>query len=475
MNAPALSPREKVAQMVMPDFRFEQPDTERITDLVKRGVGGVCLYGGSVFELTPLVNALQRLAKVPLLVASDFETGAGHQVSGATKLPSNMAVGATGSEELAQLKGRVTADEARALGVRWVFAPVLDLQVRAANPIINVRSFGSSAALVTKLGRAYARGLRAGGVLSCGKHWPGHGDVALDSHLELPVLDDARGHVEAFDETLADLDGVMTAHLLVKSLDAQRPVSLSAAALAGLRNHFEGLLVTDALIMGGVTKGHPEAEAIRLAAAAGNDVILYPGDPARAIDVLEEALGSGALDPRVVDAAVTRILAAKRRLGLMADRITDPEGVEPVVGSVSHHLAADRIAEASVTRIRGGFPHRKVRLEVVGDELPVFREELQRRGALDPSAPTGLLAVCVQVRAFHGKIRADEAKVAAARARLAGVTSTVVATFGSPYDHASIPGEAAFAVYDATEASQRAAARALVGEIPMPGVLPVTM
>src|SRR5688572_12979542 len=154
-----MSPRERVAQMVCADFRFALPDYDRVTEAVKAGVGGVCLFGGSIFDVASFVNGLQNLAKFPLLVASDYENGAGQQVGGATTLPSNMAVGATGSEALAELKGRVTAREAKALGVPWVLAPVLDLQIRAENPIVNTRAFGSDAALVAKLGRAFARGV----------------------------------------------------------------------------------------------------------------------------------------------------------------------------------------------------------------------------------------------------------------------------------------------------------------------------
>src|SRR5688572_10353665 len=172
-----MSPRERVAQMVCADFRFALPDYDRVTEAVKAGVGGVCLFGGSIFDVTSFVNGLQNLAKFPLLVASDYENGAGQQVSGATVLPSNMAVGATGSETLAELKGRVTAREARALAVSWILAPVLDLQTRPDNPIVNTRSFGGDPGAASRLGAAFARGVREEGALPCAKHFPGHGDV----------------------------------------------------------------------------------------------------------------------------------------------------------------------------------------------------------------------------------------------------------------------------------------------------------
>lgn len=476
-----LSLREKAAQMIMPEFRFDLPDYDRVTGLVRAGVGGVCLYGGSVFEVPGFVNSLQNLAKLPLLVASDFETGAGHQVKGATRLPSNMAVGAAGSEELAELKGRVTAREARVLGVRWVFAPVLDLQIRAENPIVNVRSFGSDPARAAALGRAFARGCRAEAVLACGKHYPGHGDVTLDSHIALPTLDDHAGAIDPFVEALEDLDSIMSAHLLVRSLDPEAPVSLSERAVAGhLRGRlgYGGLVVTDALMMGGVTSGYTEADAVVRAVRAGNDVVLYPADSAGAIDAIVGAVESGRLTERILDAAVQRLLDAKRRLGLHESRIVDPESIEAIVGSEEHRAAAERIAQASVTRIRGEFPVGKVRVALAheqGGSLEAFRSELERLGCLDDAAETGVIALSVQVRAFSGKIKADPAVLAGARARLAGVKRIVLVTFGSPYDHRHVDADAGLAVYDDSEASQLAAARALVGRIPTPGTLPVAL
>jgi len=475
---PRLSPREKVAQMVCADFRFALPDYERVTAAVKAGAGGVCLFGGSIFDVASFVNGLQNLAKFPLLVASDYENGAGQQVSGATVLPSNLAVGATGSEALAELKGRVTAREAKALGVPWVLAPVLDLQVRAENPIVNTRSFGADAALVSRLGRAFARGVRAEGAIACGKHFPGHGDVSTDSHLELPVLDDPGPGLMPFRE---ELDSIMVGHLLVKSVDPDRPATLSSKIVEGLLRRdlgYGGLVATDALMMGAITKTIEMEEAVVRAAEAGNDILLYPADPLAAIDALEKALHSGRLDEGRVDRSVERILEAKKKCGLNENRIADPARVEQIVGCDEHLKAADRIAEASVTKLRGEFPVRKARLEIVSDggsDLQVFRSELDRRGAISSDAETGVIGLSAMARAFRGKIGIDPELVAKARARLAGVKRIVAVSFGSPYVHRGFASDAAMCVYDDSEASQRAAARALAGEIPMNGRLPVTL
>ncbi|HEY3225430.1 MAG TPA: glycoside hydrolase family 3 N-terminal domain-containing protein [Planctomycetota bacterium] len=478
---PRLSPREKVAQMVCADFRFELPDYERITAAVKAGVGGVCLFGGSIYDVASFVNGLQNLAKFPLLVASDYEDGAGRQVSGATVLPSNMAVGATGSEALAELKGRVTAREATALGVRWVLAPVLDLQVRADNPIVNTRSFGADAGLVTRLGRAFARGVQAEGALACGKHFPGHGDVSTDSHLELPVLDDPGPGLAPFRDVAEELDSIMVGHLVVKSADPGRPATLSSKVVDGLLRDglgYGGLVATDALMMGAIVKTSAATEAVVRAAEAGNDVLLYPLDPLAAIDALEKALESGRLNEGRVDRAVARIFDAKRKCGLTENRIADPGAVERIVGRDEHLKAADRIAEASVTKLRGEFPVRKARLELVtdgGTELTVFRDELERRGVLSTDSDVVVIALSSRVRAFRGKVGIDPKVLANSRARLAGARRIVAISFGNPYVHRDVASDAAMCVYDDSEASQRAAARALAGEIPMPGTLPVTL
>jgi len=475
---PRMTAREKVAQMVCADFRFALPDYERVTAAVKAGAGGVCLFGGSIFDVASFVNGLQNFAKFPLLVASDYENGVGQQVSGATVLPSNMAVGATGSGELAELKGRVTAREAKAFGVPWVLAPVLDLQVRADNPIVNTRSFGSDPALVARLGQAFAQGVRAEGAIACAKHFPGHGDVSLDSHLELPILDEPGPGLAPF---RGDFDSIMVAHLVVRSLDPDRPATLSSKVVDGLLRDelgYGGLVATDALMMGAITKTVDAAEAVVRAAEAGNDILLYPADPLEAIEALVKALESGRLNEGRIDRTVARILDAKKRCGLNENRIADPARVEEVVGCDEHLKAADRIAEASVTMLRGEFPVRKARLEIVSDggsDLTVFKGELERRGSVAKSADVGVIALSAMARAFRGRIGIDPELVAKARARLAGVKRVFAVSFGSPYVHRAVESDAAMCVYDDGEASQRAAARALVGEIPMPGTLPVSL
>lgn len=483
--------REKCAQMVFADFRFEEPDYERVVNLVKKeGVGGLCLFGGSRFDVTPFVNSMQRVAKVPLLVASDFENGAGQQISGATVFPPNMAVGATGSEELAQLKGRHTGLEARVLGVPWVLAPVVDLNVNPLNPVINTRSFGEEAGLGVRLARAFVRGVHAAGALACAKHFPGHGDVSTDSHLELPVLEQSRERLRetelrAYAELAAEVDGVMTGHLLVKAIDPDAPASLSREVTAGLLRRdlkFEGLVCTDALMMGGIARFCSDAEAVERAARAGADVLLYPREPEKAAGVLEEAVKAGRLAEADVDRSVDRILAAKERVGLFGERIADVSGVERVVGNEAHRAGAQRIADAAVSLVRGeGRVDGRVAVVRVSDEggradAGVFERELGAKATLAEDAEACVVAVFFRPRAFSGKTALDEPLVQKVREAQRRYPRVLVVSFGSPYVIRQFPDVGGYVcAWGEDEFSQRAAARALLGDIPYRGRVPVSL
>src|SRR6185295_4556600 len=177
---------QKSLQLLFPEFRFGVTDPSDAEWLVDIGVGGFCVYGGSASEIAGLTKRLQERARIPLLFSADYEDGLASHVAEGTRFPSNMGIGATGNVRFAFEKARLTAIESRAIGIRWVLAPVLDLATQPANPIVNIRSFGADPTLVSRMGLAYMKGLKAGRVLSCAKHFPGHGDTISDSHLELP-------------------------------------------------------------------------------------------------------------------------------------------------------------------------------------------------------------------------------------------------------------------------------------------------
>jgi beta-glucosidase-like glycosyl hydrolase len=294
---------EKVGQMVACRFvgSFRNADSAYLRELddlvVKSGIGGLILFGGEVYETAELANAFQKLAKVPLLLASDFERGTGNQVTGATLFPPLMSLGAAGSEDLAYGMGRVTALEGRAMGIHMTYAPVVDVNINPDNPIINTRAVGADPGLVSRIANAFIRGAQDNGMIATAKHFPGHGDTSQDSHSLLPTIEAGLERLEKVElvpfkaAVDAGVRAVMTAHLAVPALDPTPglPATLSAPILTGvLRNKlgFRGLIVTDALEMSGVTNSFSTEEASLLAVLAGVDQLLLPPDPAKVIAYL---------------------------------------------------------------------------------------------------------------------------------------------------------------------------------------------
>ncbi|AGY57799.1 glycoside hydrolase family 3 protein [Gloeobacter kilaueensis] len=298
------------------------------------GVGGVLLFGGSLGDTSIKIEAMQRQAAVPLLVAADLEAGCGQHIGGATRLPTARAIGEANDLDLARRCGEITAREARAVGINWVLAPCLDLQSNPRNPVIALRAFAEKPEQVARLGTAFAAGLRSGGVLSAAKHFPGHGDVEVDSHLVLPVVDRERAQLEREDwlpfkaVLAAGIDSLITAHLRVLSLDPDRPATFSRRILSEIVRGewgYEGLIVTDALTMGAVA-GWPEPAVCAL--EAGADVILMPESVPVAVDQICAALRQGRLSEERLYASVARVLAAKAGLGAATAALVDLEGLD---------------------------------------------------------------------------------------------------------------------------------------------------
>lgn len=299
--------------------------------LEKLGVGGVILVGGSAAELAVRSHQLQSWAKFPLLLAADIEEGVGQRFAGATWFGPPMAIAQVAqhdpeaADRYAEQMGAVTAIEARAIGLNWIFAPVVDVNNNPDNPVINVRAFGETPEIVGKLAAAFIRGAAQHPVLTTAKHFPGHGDTAVDSHLELPVLSHsparlAQVELPPFVEAIAArADAVMSAHLLIPAWDAEFPATVSRKILIGkLREElgFEGLIVTDALVMGAIANKYGPNEAAVLAACAGADVLLMPLDPEGAILAVCEAVTQGRLSLSQIKESVKRICQAKIKVGL---------------------------------------------------------------------------------------------------------------------------------------------------------------
>ncbi|MEY4297948.1 MAG: hypothetical protein RLZZ423_1127 [Cyanobacteriota bacterium] len=334
-----------------PRWELPNPTLQR---LLADGVGGVILLGGSAAELRLRTAQLRRWAGGPLLLCADVEEGVGQRFEGASWLVPPLALGrlhgrdAALAEALAERYGRCTGRQARLVGLNWVLGPVCDVNNNPANPVINVRAWGETPQAAGALAAAFVRGCQAEGVLACAKHFPGHGDTSSDSHLELPLLPHSRERLEAvelppFREAIgAGVASVMTAHLLLPALDPQRPATLSAAVLSQLLRRdlgFQGLVVTDALVMEAITAHHGAAEAAVLAFNAGADLILMPANADAAIDGLLEAVQDGRIPPERLEASLER-----RRLALAQCNATGAAGpLEPLLADLEQLISAEEL------------------------------------------------------------------------------------------------------------------------------------
>ncbi|MGF1496444.1 MAG: glycoside hydrolase family 3 N-terminal domain-containing protein [Elainellaceae cyanobacterium] len=332
---------QQVAQMVVVrasghlfDHQIRYPAWEPSSQVLRHwlgelGVGGVILLGGSAAEVGLRSQQLQSWAQFPLFLAADIEEGVGQRFAGATELPPPMAIAPIARRDLergvdlAYQMGKITAQEAIAIGLNWLLAPVVDVNNNPANPVINVRAFGDHPDLAGKLAAAFIRGAHEYPVLTTAKHFPGHGDTATDSHLELPHLPHSRVRLEAVElppfraAIAAGVDSVMSAHLLIPDLDPVLPATLSPRILAGLLRRdlsFDGLVVTDALVMGAIARRYGPEEACILAVEAGADILLMPFDAAAAVQAICGAVGSGRIPAARVQASLERIAWAKRRI-----------------------------------------------------------------------------------------------------------------------------------------------------------------
>ncbi|MCA1630831.1 MAG: glycoside hydrolase family 3 protein [Acidobacteria bacterium] len=350
-------------------------------------IGGIILFRGPVYESVHLVNRMQQLARVPLMVSADLEAGAGMRFDSTVNFPWNMAVGATGDPGYARRQGEVTAREARALGVHHVFAPVVDVNNNALNPVINVRSYGEDPQEVARMAAAFIEGAQCGGVVATAKHFPGHGDTATDSHRGLPVINVPRSRLDAVElvpfraAIAAGVGSIMSAHIGLPQIDpttvspipragaarptyadsevltenATLPGTLSPQVLTGILRRdlgFDGIITTDALDMSGLTIYFTPGESAVRALLAGADLLLKPSDPDATVRGVREAVQSGRLTEQRIEESARRVLAAKYDLGLVRQRVAPLENIDTVVGTADSERLAREIAEHAVTLVR---------------------------------------------------------------------------------------------------------------------------
>jgi beta-glucosidase len=403
------------------------------------GVGGFILFGGEAAAVAELTAELRRRAGHPLLFAADLERGAGQQFRGATPLPPASALASLDDPAESGRAGELTAREARALGVDWVYAPVADVDLEPANPIVGTRAFGTSPHEVSRHVDAWIRGCAQGGALSCAKHFPGHGRTTGDSHVERPVVDADRGALEADlapfrAACAAGVDSVMTAHVVYPALDpGGRPATLSPPILQGLLRGelgFRGVVVTDALIMEGLAGGPGEAQGAVEAIAAGCDALLYPEDAAGVARAIGEAVASGRLP-------ASRVSDARDRLAALAGRLA-PAAPGAYAGEDDRRWALE-LATRTLRPLRGvpRLPLGPVRLVTVEDDAggpwPPFPREalpasLRGAGVELSSAGAPLVVVYSDVRAWKGRpgLSADAVERAAEALRAAPDATVVL-------------------------------------------------
>jgi beta-N-acetylhexosaminidase len=528
-----MSLREKIGQMLMVPYfgAFSSAEgseyKEVLRQVTENHVGGLIIVTNrgplgiersQVYPTAVATNALQRRAKIPLLVGADFESGTGMRLDEGTSFPSAMAIGATCNPRFAYEVGRATALEARAAGVQWIFAPDADVNDNSENPIINIRAFGEDPKSVAEFVKEFVRGVEENGALATAKHFPGHGDVNVDSHLSLAVVPGDRQELATtelvpFRAAIdAGVSSIMPGHLSVPALepDLNVPATLSHNILTGvLRGEmkFHGLIVTDAMDMGGVASLYPPGEAAVRAVEAGADVLLMPPVPDAALAGLADAVRSGRISEKRIDASVRRILAAKARLGLNRDPIVDVARLNEKFGLPTYDAQAQAIADRGVTLLRdtprilplnsarplrvllvalsadpdpypGETIEPAIRAQV--DSLAVLRADLQyaRVAALHlPPAGTydvAIAALFVRVADRKGNVGFPDDQRAFVNELLSAGKPTVVVSFGSPYLIERFPdAQTWLAEFSTNDVSQRAVARALFGETPIGGKIPV--
>lgn len=338
----------------------DSPENLRLLELVRDlQVGGVIFFQGTPLSQASLVNDLQAASAIPLLVSQDMETGAGMRLTGATRLPSAMAIAASGNPDLAYLAGRITAAEARAVGVKQVLAPVADVNANSGNPVIDTRSFSDQPGLAAIMVDAFVRGLQQGGTLATAKHFPGHGATSRDSHFSMPVLDMDYARLDSVDlvpfraAIAAGASSVMTAHVAYPNLDGgrRRPATLAPPLVNGLLRDslgFDGLIVSDALNMAGVQRGTPGTVAVD-ALKAGVDMLMMSTNVRAARRAILAAVANGTLSEADLDAKVGRILRAKAAAGLHRARFAPLDDVRRNVANAEQRAVTARIARAGIT------------------------------------------------------------------------------------------------------------------------------
>jgi len=550
----AMSLDEKIGQLISVGINatFLNQDSEAFKALrhqvVDNHVGGIVLFRGPVYESVVICNRMQELAKYPLLISADLEAGAGMRFDDTVNFPWNMAIAATGDPDYARRAGDLTGREARAMGIQQIYAPVSDVNNNPANPVINVRSYGEDPIEVSRYVSAFVEGAQRAGVIATAKHFPGHGDTATDSHRGLPEIDVTRERLNSIElvpfraAVDAGVGAVMTGHIGLPLIDSTEitplpkdvklgpidtteageivsakgtmPTTLSPVMNGILRKdlHFDGLIVTDAMSMSGLTLYFTQEEASVRALEAGADLLLKPADPDAALHGVHDAVKKGRLTEQRIEQSTRKVLAAKYDLGLARQRVTSLEAIDREVAGKRATELADDIARDAITLVRNdekllplniNSASRIFNLAITnGDDRAIiaqpFIAALARGGlktetiVLDDRSSDAEVTKAIDkathadavIVSMYGRVRTGQARSVALpepgtkalnelierRARLVGIS------FGNPYILMSFPKLQTYLVaYGDMQSLQEETALALLGQLDIKGRLPISL
>ncbi len=545
-----MSVDEKVGQMVHIGInaRYLNQDSYEFKELkrqiVENKLGGIVLFGAPIYESVFLVNRMQEAAATPLLIAIDAETGVGMRFGDAENFPWNMAIAATGNPEFARRVGAITGREARALGITQIYAPVMDVNNNSENPVINVRSYGENPADVGRFGAAFIEGLQSQNIIATAKHFPGHGDTAVDSHRGLPIINLPRSRLNQielppFQQAInAGVGAIMVAHIALPQIDpteitplknfiqgdaevgaeivtekATMPATLSPVIQTDLLRkemNFQGLIVTDAMSMSGLTIYFNQDEAAVRAVLAGADILEKPADVDVTIKGLKTAVASGRISEERLNQSVRKILAWKYEMGLEKNKITPLDQIDKTVSGEESRRLSNEIAENAVTLVKkeeNVLPLAKDKkvfmLGITNGEdrnfaANTFQRTLRQAGIRFESVILDERSTAEEIEAARKKASAADVILTALIGRVrsgaknsAGIPEAgakflreilqtdkkvINLSFGNPYLLNNFPEMKTYIVaYGDMPSLQRAAARALVGEIEFKGKLPISL
>ncbi|MCX7913026.1 MAG: glycoside hydrolase family 3 protein [Thermodesulfovibrionales bacterium] len=467
-------------KLISKDYR------KKIISLTQKGIGGFILFGGRKEEVRKFIETLQSISEIPLFIASDVERGVGQQFEGSTTFPCPMALASAfgrdeeKSQSLLESMIKAISDEAKDIGINMPLIPVLDVNKNPNNPIICTRSFSDNPETVAKFGSYFIKIIEQDGLLSCGKHFPGHGDTAIDSHISLPVIYKAK--TVLMDEDILPfleaiklgISSIMVGHLVVTELDS-KPASISKKAISDfLRGElgFKGIVLTDALNMGAL-KGFEKISVEAL--NAGVDILLHPIDVERTIEELLLALKAKDLKEERIDEALQNIFKAKSKLPMIQ---------KTYVNYSLNKRISQKISEMSISLLKDKpdvIPLKnfeRVNVFFFGENeshnLSFFRRYFELQAKTDGEVT--IVAINSNISAWKGNSGIDREDIAEIKRIVEKSSNSIIISFGNPYILKHFKdADVLIAAYESSDEAQKSVIKGLLGDISFSGKIPISI